>query len=55
MYNFKVTMFNGWEVIIPVHAESLMDAWFDATMEALKCSNTLGQMPKSIIMVTRGE
>lgn len=48
MFTFKVIMRNGWEVIIPIHAESIQDAWFDVTIEALKCANDLKQTIKKI-------
>lgn len=48
MFTFKVIMRNGWEVIIPICADSIQDAWFDVTIEALKCANDLNQAIKSI-------
>ena len=48
MYLFKIVLDNGWDVLIPIHASSRLDAWFDVTLEAIKCANELNYQLVSI-------
>lgn len=48
MYMFKIILDNGWDVLVPIHADSVQDAWYEVVIEAIKCSNNLNHNLASI-------